>query len=181
MHTHHLRGWLVLESVSVSYGKATPYFPVLDLLRRYCHLDDTDDSRTVQARVTRQILMLDAALQDTLPALLALLDALPADSPFRRLDPPQRRQQTLEALKRVLLRESQVQPLLLVCEDLHWIDDGQDGDRDCTDGSLPTQYRTAPGKMVYPAVGAGIEQRHMLSLQISCDIWSLVGIAAFAA
>jgi predicted ATPase len=47
---------------------------------------------------------------------------LPDDSPFRSLDPPQRRQHTLQALKRVLLRESQVQPLLLVCEELHWID-----------------------------------------------------------
>jgi tetratricopeptide (TPR) repeat protein len=61
-------------------------------------------------------------LQDTLHALLALLDVLPEDSPFLQLDPPQRRQRTLAALKRVLLRESQVQPLLLVFEDLHWID-----------------------------------------------------------
>ena len=65
---------------------------------------------------------LDATLQDVIPALLALLDALPDDSPFRQLDPAQRRQRTLTALKRVLLRESQVQPLLLVFEDLHWID-----------------------------------------------------------
>ena len=54
--------------------------------------------------------------------MLALLDVLPADSPFLKLDPPQRRQRTLEALKRLLLRESQAQPLLLVFEDLHWID-----------------------------------------------------------
>jgi hypothetical protein len=53
------------------------------------------------------------------PALLALLDALPDDNPFLQLDPPQRRQRTLEALKSLLLRESQVQPLLLVFEDLH--------------------------------------------------------------
>jgi predicted ATPase len=72
--------------------------------------------------VTGQVLTLDAALQDIVPALLALLDALPADSSFLTLDPPQRRQRTLGALKRVLLRESQVQPVLLVCEDLHWID-----------------------------------------------------------
>ena len=68
------------------------------------------------------MLTLDAALQDVIPALLALLDALPEDSPFLTLDPPQRRQRTLEALKRVFLRESQEQPLLLVFEDLHWID-----------------------------------------------------------
>ena len=76
----------------------------------------------MRAKVTGQVLTLDAALQDTIPALLALLEALPDDSPFRTLDPPQRRQRTLEALKRVLLRESQVQPLVLVFEDLHWID-----------------------------------------------------------
>jgi tetratricopeptide (TPR) repeat protein len=60
--------------------------------------------------------------QPELPALLALLEALPDESPFFQLDPPLRRQRTLDALKRVLLRESQVQPLLLVFEDLHWMD-----------------------------------------------------------
>jgi class 3 adenylate cyclase len=121
-HSHHTQGWRVLESPSVSYGKATPYFPVIELLKRYCHLEDHDDHRTIRAKVTGQVLTLDESLQDTTPALLALLDALPTDSPFLTLDPPQRRQRTLDALKRVLLRESQVQPLVLVFEDLHWID-----------------------------------------------------------
>ena len=112
----------MLESASVSYGKATPYFPVIDLLRRYCHIEDHDDTRTIRAKVTGQVLTLDPALQDTLPPLLSLLDALPEDSPFLTLDPPQRRQRTLDAFKRVLLRESQEQPLLLVFEDLHWMD-----------------------------------------------------------
>jgi class 3 adenylate cyclase/tetratricopeptide (TPR) repeat protein len=122
VHAHYTLGWLVLESASVSYGKATPYFPVLDLLKRYGHIEDQDDMRTVRAKLTGQVLTLDEALQDTLPALLSLLGALPEDSPFLKLDPPQRRQRTLDALKRILLRESQVQPLLLVFEDLHWID-----------------------------------------------------------
>ena len=122
IHSHHTRGWLVLESASVSYGKATPYFPVIDLLKRYTHVEEHDDLRTIRAKVTGQILTLDETLQETVPALLSLLEALPADSPFLTLDPPQRRQRTLDALKRVLLRESQVQPLVLVFEDLHWID-----------------------------------------------------------
>src|SRR5262249_7587136 len=109
-HSHRTQGWLVLESASVSYGKATPYFPVIDLLTRYRHVEDRDEPRTVRAKVTGHVLTLDEALQDTLPALLALLDALPDDSPVLRLDPPQRRQRTLAALKRLLLRESQVQP-----------------------------------------------------------------------
>ena len=138
VHSHRTQGWRVLESASVSYGKATPYFPVTDLLKRYCHVDDGDDARTIRAKVTGQVLSLDETLQETLPALLALLDALPDDSPFLTLDPPQRRQRTLDGLKRVLLRESQGQPLLLVCEDLHWIDTETQAVLDRLVESLPT-------------------------------------------
>jgi class 3 adenylate cyclase/tetratricopeptide (TPR) repeat protein len=138
VHSHHRRDWLVLESASVSYGKATPYFPVIDLLKRYAHVEDHDDLRTIRAKVTGQLVTLDAALQDTGPALLSLLDALPDDSPFLQLDPPQRRQRTLTALKRVLLRESQVQPVLLIFEDLHWIDSETQALLDSMVESLPT-------------------------------------------
>ncbi|HEY7495519.1 MAG TPA: ATP-binding protein [Candidatus Tectomicrobia bacterium] len=112
--SHHPQGWRVLESASVSYGQATPYFPVVDLLCRYSHVDDGDDARTIRAKVTGQVLTLDEALQETLPALLALLDAL----------------------KRVLLRESQVQPLL-VFEDPHWIDAATQALLDSLVESLP--------------------------------------------
>src|SRR4029453_376958 len=97
-----------------------------------------DDTRTIRTKVTDQVLTLDETLQDTLPALLALLDTLPDDSPFRQLDPGQRRQRTLTALKRVLLCESQVQPLLLVFEDLHWIDAETQALLDSLVESLPT-------------------------------------------
>jgi predicted ATPase len=137
-HSHRTQGWRVLESASVSYGKATPYFPVTDLLKRYCHVDDSDDVRTIRAKVTGQVLTLDATLQDTVPALLALLDAVPDDGPFLKLDPPQRRQRTLDGLKRLLLRESQVQPVLLVFEDLHWIDTETQALLDSLVESLPT-------------------------------------------
>jgi class 3 adenylate cyclase len=138
VHSHRTRDWLVLESASVSYGKATPYVPVIDLLKRYAHVEDHDDTRTVRAKVTGQVLTLDERLQDAIPALLALLDALPDDSPFLHLDPPQRRQRSLEALKRLLLRESQAQPLLLVCEDLHWIDSETQALLDRLAEGLPT-------------------------------------------
>ena len=138
LHSHHTQGWRVLESASVSYGKATPYFPVLDLLRRYAHVDERDDARTIRAKMTGQLLTLDEALQDAIAPLLALLDALPDDSPFLALDPPQRRQRTLAALKRVLLRESQVQPVLVVFEDLHWLDTETQALLDSLVESLPT-------------------------------------------
>jgi predicted ATPase len=163
VHSHHTPGWSVLESASVSYGKATPYFPVIDLLKRYTHVDDHDDTRTIRAKVTGQVLTLDEALQDTVPALLSLLDALPEDSSFLKLDPPPRRQRTLDALKRVFLRESQVQPLLLVFEDLHWIDAETQTFLDNLVESLPTvrllllvnyrpEYQHAWGSKMYSQV-----------------------------
>src|SRR5262249_48233519 len=97
-----------------------------------------DDTRTIRAKVIGQVLTLDSALQATVPALLSLLDALSEDHPFLELDPPQRRQRTLNALKRVLLREGQQQSLLLVFEDLHWIDSETEALLNSLVASLPT-------------------------------------------
>jgi predicted ATPase len=121
-HSHRTQNWLVVESGSVSYGKATAYLPVISLLRTYFQVQDRDDIRKIREKVTGKLLALDQMPAATLPAFLALLDVPVDELGWRALDPPQRRQRTLEALKRLLLRESQVQPLLLVFEDLHWID-----------------------------------------------------------
>jgi predicted ATPase len=114
--------WLVVESGSVSHGTATPYLPVIDLLKVYFQIDARDDGRTIREKVTGRLLTLDATLRPLLPALLALLDVPVEDRDWQALNPPQRRRHTHEAIKRLLLRESQRQPLCLVFEDLHWID-----------------------------------------------------------
>src|SRR2546428_1132707 len=121
-HSHRMQGWLVLESASVSYGKATSYLPVIDLLKGYFKIQDRDDLRGIREKVAGKLLTLDDALKPTLPALLALLDVPVDDASWKTLDPGQRRQQTLDAVKRLLLREAREQPLLLILEDLHWID-----------------------------------------------------------
>jgi tetratricopeptide (TPR) repeat protein len=116
------QGWLILDSHSVSYGKATPYLPVRDLLKVYFEIDDRDGARKIREKVTGKLLTLDPTLGAAVPALLTLLDVPVDDLSWQALDPPQRRQRTLEALKRLLLRESQAHPLLIVVENLHWID-----------------------------------------------------------
>ena len=121
-HSHRVHGWLVLQAGSVSYGKATSYLPVVDLLKGYFAIEDRDDPRTVREKLTGKLLTLDRSLEGSLPALLSLLDVPTGDPQWPTLDPPQRRRRTLDALKRLLLRESQVQPLLVIFEDLHWID-----------------------------------------------------------
>jgi class 3 adenylate cyclase/tetratricopeptide (TPR) repeat protein len=123
IHSHRTKGWLVLESGSVSYGKATVYFPVIGLLKAYFKIHDSDDQRAIREKVTGKLLTLDPGLEPTRVALLALFDVSTKGSQWQALDPLQRRKRTLDAVKRLLLRESQVQPLLLGFEDLHWIDD----------------------------------------------------------
>jgi class 3 adenylate cyclase/tetratricopeptide (TPR) repeat protein len=122
VRSHRVHGWLVLQSGSVSYGKATAYLPVTDLLKGYFRIQDRDSQREVREKITGKLITLDETLKSTLPALFALLDVAVDDPLWQTIDPPGRRQRTLDAVKRLLLRESQVQPLVLVFEDLHWID-----------------------------------------------------------
>jgi class 3 adenylate cyclase/predicted ATPase len=138
IHSHHTHGWLVLEASSVSYGKATPFLPLADLLRAYLRVEDRDDARNVRAKTVGALLTLDRSLEDVVPAVAWLLGALEPDDPFLALEPAQRRQRAVDGVKRLLLRESRVQPLLVVFEDLHWIDAETQAVLDSLVGSLPT-------------------------------------------
>jgi class 3 adenylate cyclase/tetratricopeptide (TPR) repeat protein len=135
--SHRTQGWLLLESHGVSHGKATPYLPIRDLLKAYFQIEARDDGVRIRDKLTSKLLTLDEALRPTLPALFTLLDVQVEDREWQALDPSQRRQRTLEALKRLLLRESQVQPLLMVCENLHWIDTETQAFLDSLVDSLP--------------------------------------------
>src|SRR5262245_50738396 len=121
-HSQRLTGCLVLEAGGVSHGKATSYLPVSNLLRGYFRIGERDTQRDVREKITGKVLALDRALEPILPALFALLELPVEDSRWQRLEPSQRRQRTLDAVTRLLLRETKVQPLLVILEDLHWID-----------------------------------------------------------
>jgi class 3 adenylate cyclase/tetratricopeptide (TPR) repeat protein len=121
-HSQRLDEWLLLESGSVSYGRATAYLPISDLLRAYFKIDDRDDAREIRAKVVGRMAGVEGGLEALLPPILALLDAPVEDAGWTALDAAQRRRRTIDVVKRLLIRESQVQPLLLVLEDLHWID-----------------------------------------------------------
>jgi predicted ATPase len=116
-------GWMVLETVSVSHGKASPYLPVIDLLRNYFRIASEDDERTRREKVTGRILALDRSLEDTLSYLFSLLSIVEGEDPLPQMDGQIRKRRTLEAIKRIVLRESLNQPLMVIFEDLHWIDE----------------------------------------------------------
>ena len=115
-------GWMVLEAFSVSYGKASAFLPVTDLLHAYFRITSDDGGRARREKVGGKILMLDRTLEDALPYLFGLLGLSEGDDPLAQMDAQVRRRRTLDAIKRLLLRESLNQPLMLIFEDLHWID-----------------------------------------------------------
>jgi DNA-binding NtrC family response regulator/tetratricopeptide (TPR) repeat protein/ABC-type thiamine transport system ATPase subunit len=114
--------WLILATRADSYGQATPYLPVIEFLRSYFQIASHDDVPTVRAKVTDKLRTLGQSHEASLEGLLSLLDVPAEDAAWQALDPPQRRQRILDAIKRLLVRESQIQPVLLVADNLHWID-----------------------------------------------------------
>ncbi len=117
-------GCLALEAFSVSHGKASAYLPLIDLLKNYFEITTEDDERKRREKITGKVLALDRTLEDTLIYLFSLLGVSDAADPLGQMDAQIRQRRTLEAVKRLLLRESLNQPLIVVFEDLHWIDAG---------------------------------------------------------
>jgi len=116
------QGCMVLETFSVSHGKAFPYLPLIDLLRNYFQITTHDDERLYREKVTGRLLTLDRALEEHLPYLLYLLGISEPGSALPTVDAAVRRQRTFEAIARLLVRESQNQPLMVLFEDLQWLD-----------------------------------------------------------
>jgi class 3 adenylate cyclase len=115
-------GWMMLEAFSVSYGKASAYLPVNELLKEYFEIVDQDDERKRREKVNGKVLTLDRSLEDVVPYLFALLGISGSEDSLGQIDGQTRRRRTLEGIKRLLLRESLNQPLMVIFEDLHWID-----------------------------------------------------------
>ena len=112
----------LLEAYSVSHGKASPWLPVLELLRGYFGFSDADDVAMRREKIRAALTALDASLTDSLPYLWNLLSIPEEPDPLAQMDAQIKRQRTLEALKRIVLRESLNQPVVVIFEDLHWID-----------------------------------------------------------
>jgi class 3 adenylate cyclase/tetratricopeptide (TPR) repeat protein len=115
-------GWTVLEAFSVSHGKASAYLPVFELLSAYFEISRDDDERKRRERILGKVLGLDRSLEEALPYLYSLYGIAEAGDSLAQMEPQVRRRRTLDAIKRLLMRESLNQPLMLIFEDLHWID-----------------------------------------------------------
>lgn len=120
VHAPTISGCVVFETGTVSYGQSTPYFSVLKLLRQHLVLKDGEPVEAVREKITSTLSHL--GLDQAAAPLQALLGVLPEDNAFATYDPLRRRELTLEALRSLVLRLCAVEPVLLVVEDLQWID-----------------------------------------------------------
>jgi len=115
-------GTPVQEIHAVAYAQGLAYFPIVETLRTRFSINPREDAERRAARVRRAVIALDRTLEDSVPYLLALLDGENVSSELLQMDAQVRRRRTHDALRRLFLAECRQQPVVLVCEDLHWID-----------------------------------------------------------
>jgi class 3 adenylate cyclase/tetratricopeptide (TPR) repeat protein len=137
-HSPQTNGWLTLESRSTSHGKATPYFPVIDMLKVYFGVEDRDDSAAIREKLRARLSILGEAMDSATVPLLSLFGAAADDAEWEAMEPAARRRRIMESLRRLLLVECQRQPVLLIFEDLQWIDSETQTLLDTVVDSLPT-------------------------------------------
>ena len=114
--------FIYLEGRCLQYGGSMVYLPVLDILRSYFEIKDGDQELLIKKKMEEKILQLDEKLKGALPAFHALLSLKVEDQSYPKLEPVQKREKAFEAIRDLLVRESQDRPIILVVEDLHWID-----------------------------------------------------------
>ncbi len=137
-HSEAGRTWLVVEGGALSFGRPASYRPIAGLLQSYFQIEAGEPVAVMRERIARRLLDLGPAPEAAMPALLALLDTSYRDARWESLEPPRRRLETLNCLKWLFLRQSQIQPVLVLFEDLHWIDADTQSFLDTLVDSVPT-------------------------------------------
>jgi DNA-binding NtrC family response regulator/tetratricopeptide (TPR) repeat protein len=110
------------EGQAIPLGRAIPFQPLMDLLRRMFQIDDGDPRVATVEKIERHVLALGNDLQPGLPFLRYLLAGDPGDAAVLAMDPHVRRARLFEAIRSLLLHLAARRPLVMVCEDVHWID-----------------------------------------------------------
>ena len=112
----------MLEGHCLHYGGSMAYLPVLDILRSYFGIKEGEQEFPVKRKIREKLVGLDEKLRAVLPPLHDLLSLRIDDETYLTLEAKEKKEKTFEALRDLFIRESQKTPLVLIVEDLHWID-----------------------------------------------------------
>jgi class 3 adenylate cyclase len=118
----HQDEYAYLEGRCLHYGGTMAYLPIIDILRSYFGIKEGDPEYLIKKKIAERINQLNDKLKDILPSLYELFSLKVENEEYLKLEPKQKREKTFEAIRNLLIRESQNKPLVLAIEDLHWID-----------------------------------------------------------
>ena len=116
------RGIVVRRTAGVSHAQDVPLMPVLELLRDYFGITDTDSRPDARAKITSRLHDIDPALDESLPLMFDLLEVPDPDRPAPRLSPELRLEEIFRVIRRITQRRSSRQTLVFLWEDMHWFD-----------------------------------------------------------
>jgi len=111
-----------LEGRCLHYGGSMAYLPFLAILRSYFFIKEGEREFVIKKNMKENVTQVDEKLEGILPPLHEILSLKVEDEEYLKLEPQQKREKTFEAIRDLLIRESEHKPLILVVEDLHWID-----------------------------------------------------------
>ena len=111
-----------LEGQCLQYGSSMAYRPILGILRSYFDIKEGDQEADIKKNMEKRILQLDENLKSTFPPFQEILSLEVEDAAYLKVEPQEKRMRTFEAVRDLLVRESQDRTVVLAIEDLHWID-----------------------------------------------------------
>jgi class 3 adenylate cyclase/tetratricopeptide (TPR) repeat protein/ribosomal protein L40E len=121
-HTLPVGETIYLEGRCLHFGGSIPYLPILDILRSYFEIKEEDREFVIKKKMEDKTQQLDERLKSALPSFQELLSLKVDDGAYLQIEPQQKRERCFEAIRDLFIRESERQPIVLVVEDLHWID-----------------------------------------------------------
>ena len=135
--TRRLQGWRILSSGGAVYARGTPYFPLIELIKQYCDIQEFDVASEIRKKLAQSLPVEAGDPGMVIPPIANLLGILPAEDAFLKTDPPNRRRRIQHAIKQIVLATTNAQPLCLVVEDLHWVDSETQAVLDILAESIP--------------------------------------------
>lgn len=111
-----------LEGRCLHYGGSMAYLPIHDILKSYFDIKEEDQEPVIKKKMEEKILQFDERLKSALPPFQELLSVKVDDDTYLQLEPAPKKIRTFEAVRDLVVCESQNKPVVFVVEDLHWID-----------------------------------------------------------
>ena len=118
----HDREYTIIEGGCIHYGDAIPYLPILDMLKDYFDIKEDEDEASMKKKIGEKVAQLTIQPSQVLPPIYEILSLAGEDEEYLKLDGKQRRDKVFEAIRLLLITESQKKSLVVVVEDLHWMD-----------------------------------------------------------